>query len=729
VLRASLILIGFTAVTAQTVAMRELMAVYYGNEIALGLMLAAWLLWTALGSSIGGRFAGRARRPRLAMALCQIAAAAALPLAIAAIRASRAWFGGAPGEILGPGSMLAATLATLGPFCAASGCLFAAGTRLYAREHAAETAQSAAAVYLLEAIGSGIGGIFAGVLLIRFLSAFEIALLLAWLNVVAAAALLRAPRLALAAIALAAALIPAAAARLESASTARLWSGFRLAGTANSIYGSIAVTAGEGGTGTVFENGLALFHVPDAAAAEEAVHYALLQHPAPRTLLLAGGGFNGSLAQALQHRTLERIDYVELDPAIPALAARHFPGAWDALRADPRVRIHYADARLFVKTAPTAWDVIILNLPDPQTAQLNRFYTVEFFRETARHLAPGGVLSFRLSASENYIGPELAAFLRSINKTLRAVFPEVEVMPGDSVHFFASMRPLAATSDALLARLRERNLRTEYVREYYIPFRLTPDRIQELETLIRPVPGTPLNRDFAPIAYYFDVALWGAHYGARWRRAFDRLAAVPFPALLAAVLPLFLFGLAKPAARTGFAVAAMGWTSIGLEMLLLLGFQAIYGYVYSQLALLVAAFLAGGALGSWLALRRNARALAPVQLAAALAPLALFAVFELLARTAGSLAPALFPLLALLCGALGGWQFPAASRAFFGAGKTGNPGALYALDLLGACCAALVFSTWLIPVYGFLNTALLTAAINVPALLAVLPRGLRTPAR
>jgi hypothetical protein len=62
--------------------------------------------------------------------------------------------------------------------------------------------------------------------------------------------------------------------------------------------------------------------VPDVAAAEEAVHYALLEHPSPGSLLLIGGGINGSLAEALKHPSLNRVDYVELDPAILDLAAK-----------------------------------------------------------------------------------------------------------------------------------------------------------------------------------------------------------------------------------------------------------------------------------------------------------------------------------------------------------------------------------------------------------------------
>src|SRR5208337_4592030 len=106
---------------------------------------------------------------------------------------------------------------------------------------------------------------------------------------------------------------------LEANSQERFWRGLQLVATRNSVYGSLAVVGTEGSR-SVYENGVVLFNVPDPAAAEEAVHYALLEHPSPRSLLLIGGGLNGSIAQALRHTSLERIDYVELDPAILDLA-------------------------------------------------------------------------------------------------------------------------------------------------------------------------------------------------------------------------------------------------------------------------------------------------------------------------------------------------------------------------------------------------------------------------
>ena len=705
--RPVLVLIGFTAAIAQIVLMRELMVVFCGNEISLGLMLGSWLFWTAVGSGMAGRLA---REPRRLMAGLEALLAVALPATILAVRASRAALATVPGESLGPGPMLLGSLAMLSLFCMLSGSLFAVGSRLYGDD----VATSTGSVYLLEAMGSAAGGILAGLVLVRSVAPLEIALGLGLLNLLAAAGLVIrarfARRAAMGALTGAAVLLalPFGVPRLEAVSLERFWRGFHLVANRNSVYGNLAVVRTEGAS-SLYENGLNLFNVPDPAAAEEAVHYALLEHPSPRSLLLIGGGVNGSLAQALQHASLERIDYVELDPAILDL----FP-----IRADPRVRVHVTDGRLFLKTTASTFDVIIVNLPDPQTAQLNRFYTLEFFREAAKKLSGSGILALRLTAAEDYISPELAAFLRSIYKTLRAVFPEVTAIPGETVLFFGARRRgvLAAGSEELLARLRARRLKTIYVREYYIPFRMMPDRMADLDRQIQPRPDTPVNRDFAPVAYYFDVALWSSRFNHGYRDLFRAMASVDFRWLAGAAGALLLVLVAKKRrARTAAAccTAAMGFTLIGLEMLLLLAFQAIYGYVYQQLAVIIAAFMAGMALGSWLALRaparRGIRTLVYLQVGAAIAPLLLCAVFE-------AVTPVLFPVLALGCGMLGGYEFPVASRIFCAR----NPGTLYALDLAGSCLGAVLFSVYLIPVFGFLRTAVLAAMVSLaPAVMAV----------
>ena len=189
-LRVILSLIGFTAVIAQVVLMRELLVVFYGNELALGVMLANWLLWTALGASLFGRWAMRTRHPRKLVAGLQALLAFALPLTLLAVRASKGFCQSVPGEILGPVPMFLTSCVTLSVFCVISGGLFAAGSRLFADMAGASTATATGAVYLLEAAGSGVGGLLAGLALVRLANPFEITAFLGVLNLLAAWVLL-----------------------------------------------------------------------------------------------------------------------------------------------------------------------------------------------------------------------------------------------------------------------------------------------------------------------------------------------------------------------------------------------------------------------------------------------------------------------------------------------------------------------------------------------------------
>ena len=116
--------------------------------------------------------------------------------------------------------------------------------------------------------------------------------------------------------------------------------------------------------------------------------------------------------------------------------------------------------------------------------------------------------------------------------------------------------------------------------------------------------------------------------------------------------------------------------------------------------------------------------LSAVQIAVAAFPLLLCGVMP-------ALPPAAFAVLALLGGALGGYQFVVATRVYF-AGQDNDrrsAGALYGMDLAGACLGALAFGAWLVPLLGFMNTALLAAAVNLAPATAAALAARRIPAR
>ncbi len=738
--RMSALLIGFAAIVAQVLLLRELMVVFNGNEILLGIMLASWLLWTALGSSVLGRFPRHAVQARYTTAALQVTAAVTLPITILLLRSTRIFFNAVPGELLGPLPMMISSFATLSLFCALSGWLFASASRMYTAPSGSTPELATSSVYVLEAVGSGIGGVLASILFVLHTASLQVALVVVCLNLVSATCLSfsgRLRRTVLAMVLLLGVITWPAARKLETWSEARLWPGFHVLATQNSVYGRLAVIESEGHR-SLSENGLLSFTVPDPAAAEEAVHFALLEHPSPRHVLLIGSGINGAIEQALLHPSVRQLDYVELDPTVFALAGSYFPRQWEEIRGNDRVRVHAMDGRLFLKMARENFDVIVVNLPDPQTAQLNRFYTRDFFREAAAKLNRGGILSLQVRAAENYISPELTEFLGCIRRTLLEVFPEVTTVPGDTMHFFAARQPgtLTPNVNVILQRLHSRGVQPVYVREYYLPFRMTPERMRDLEEQIQSTSSTAVNRDFAPVVYYFDTVLWGAQFDQRYRSWFRSAAGIPFLRVAAMVagfllLSAFLtyFGRPTVSGVAGFSIGITGLTLMTFQLLLLVGFQAAYGYVYHQMAILIAAFMAGMALGAWrgrkdLCLRRgaaqrNLRKLAAVQVGVAICPMILLLVLRYCLGTMASATAAigamiLLPGLALLVGAVGGYQFPLASAIYFAELKPkASLGILYGLDLLGAALGALVISTYLVPVFGFVRTAGLVSSMSV----------------
>lgn len=745
--RAIPFLVGFTAAVGQIVLLREVIVLFNGNELSLGFVLAAWLLWTAAGSGLTGRLIRSRANAHIATASIECLCGLSLPLAVIALRCARAQVQTVPGELIGPLRTTLIAFACVSMFCALCGSLFALAAQLL-REDAGLSARHASSLaYLLETAGAALGGVVAGLVLLRLFGCIQIAVLVALLGLcVGAIVFLRMRPLSAilvigTAVLLAVPLLDYAAPRLEAYTMARLWPGFDLLASRDSAYGRLTVI-GAGGMRSIYDDGAILANIPDPAAAEEAVHYALLEHPAPRRVLLLGGGMNGSIAEALKHPSLERLDYVELDPALIDMYRRLLPRE-SAVLSDSRVHVHATDGRLYLKTSPRHFDAILVSTPDPANAQLNRFFTVEFFRSARDHLSPGGLLALELRSSEDVISPERAEFFRCIDRTLRQVFPRVAAIPGETLHVFAASDPASLTEDpnVLISRLKERNLQTMYVREYFLSFRMMPDRMAQIHELLQPQPATRINRDFQPAAYYFSTVLWSVQFSPADRHLLQRAARIRFSAVLAAILVpsailLLVFFITTERRRARAAavgcVTASGFTLMTLQILLLLAFQSVFGYVYRELALLIGMLMAGIAAGSWLGIRHIQRKPArPVRYAAvtqlfitASAPCLLFLAM-LLERASPAVAPpwalqAAFPILSFLCGLPGGYQFPLATAIYLeGYCEGASLATLYALDLLGGCAGALLLAGFLIPVFGLWAVAWLAAVASLaPALLA-----------
>jgi len=717
--------LGFSSITAQLILLRELVGTFYGNELVYGLALMAWLAWAAAGAWGLARLAigGQPGRRRLAGGL--LLSGLLIPIQIALIRWAHPILGVVPGAFAEFGSVLLFVILVLAPLCLLNGYLFSLTVQLLV-----EQGGTGGQCYAWESLGAVGGGALFSFGLIYLLDPFQIALLVAALNVLVIGVLWPTARTGhrLGWLLPGALLLPVAlwaGPVLHQATLRQQWPALILAN--DSPYGRLVVSA-RGEQLAFYENGLLSFET-QSSFAEQVVHLPLLAHAAPRQVLLIGGGMAGDVRELLRH-PVQGVTYVELDPELIASARRVLPPEQAAVLDDPRLSLVTADGRQFVRTARASFDVIILDIPPPSSGALNRFYTYQFFAEARARLAPGGILSLGLPSAENYWSPELARRNASIYQTLRAVFPHILALPaGEHVFLLASLAPLEADPARFNARLTDRQLEPRLVTPAYIEYLFGSDRFAQVEHQLQTRADVRTNSDLAPVCYYYELVLWLERFYPWLRSAFQFLASLNW---WWAAVPLALIGLAARWRRSWalpVAVAGIGLMHMTLAVVILFAYQMLHGTVYAGVSLVITASMAGlaggGALGNrWLARWTGTqpppaarRLLALLSAGGAACAGLLWLIVQLPAPAPA----AVFPLLTLAVGGLAGIAFPLAV-ACLPAASGQSAGQLYAADLVGGCLGAGLSTILWLPLLGILHTCVLVALVGLTCLLVLVGR-------
>jgi len=735
-----ILLYGALTMAAQVMLLREFLLLARGNEIFLGLGLWTWLVWTGLGSWWGGRLAARTAISRHLLAQLLAVLAVGLPLTMLLCRALPTFLGWHLGVAPNVGRLAFWYAVLSGPFCFISGLFFPLACRwLQGQEGVVGLVGKA---YGWDALGMGLGGGLLQVLLWGRWDSLWLALGWCLALVLILVGLLLRPRPRrpwIMVVAVVVLLGCGLAAFLQLPAASRHWQWphrtvLRVVETPFSVW-----TATREAEQTSFAgNGLWFFSYPDPQSAEEQVHYALLQHPQPEAVLLLGSGVAGLAGEILKTETVTRLDYVELDPGLINMARQVLPdSAWQPLR-DPRLHLIFEDGRRFLRGGTNRYDVIIMALPEPSNALLNRFYTREFFQEVRNRLQPHGVFSFGLPGAATGLSPARRSFLALTAATLRQVFPGVLVQPGVTWRFFASPQVdgLIADPDILAARRAARHLDLLYVREYYFRANFSPDRLAFARQMLA-VPGISSNTDGRPWGLYYGLLLAGLEADSYLPRVLRRLQQLGMGrlyvalALLTGAIWLWSWRQRYRGGQMPFiySVFTMGVGVMALEMVVLILFQVTLGYLYGQLSLLLAAFMVGMAGGAYLAGAGLSRGIAARPLAwgcqAGLAAILgflgvslpwLLTLPWLRADGWGQLS---FALILLAGGLLAGGVFAAQAEMSRqqGAALALSAGRLYAVDLLGATVGTLGIGFLLIPCFGPAQALLSGAAFQASAVL------------
>lgn len=652
--------------------------------MTFGFVLAAWLLWGGLGSLLASKY----HLPKRHFARLYYAVLGLSPFCFLALRFSRFLLGTLPGELTGMAPMLTFALILTFFINFPLGVIFVLNVGV--------DQGNIARVYLWESAGAAAGGLLVYLLLVPFLSNWRAVALLGSLAAVfvffSFARKREKPALGIVLCLFLGLFL------FDEPSQTIFWKPFTLVRSKDSLHGKLQVIR-TGEQVTLYNNGLQAYSYPDQAAAEEAVHFACLQNPDAGRILLIGGGTGGSLQEILKYpRTA--VDYVELDPEIIRLSREFLPQDGQAALADVRVHIFLEDGRHFLERARQKYDLVILNLPEPATAQINRFYTQEFFRKVKAKLDPKGIFSFRVPSAENYVSPELREFLSTLYVTMKKVFAEAVVVPGDTNIFLASDSPLTLEVPDLARRIETLHLQTRFVTSEMLPARLNPIRVNRLKENIESGLGH-INSDLSPICYFFNSVLWSTQFKSLESGVLSFLAGIRLFWLLDVPLLLFVLALIlfriKHKESSFFLVplAVLGLTTIACEIMIIVWFQSLYGYVYQRIALLLTSFMAGLALGAWRGSKRKTARYVQVILIQ-LCLLLLILAMRILLNTAP--AEMIFFTALLLVGFFGGDLFIVSNRLFI-KDKT-QAGLGYGWDLLGSFFGAVCLSSILIPLAG-----------------------------
>lgn len=742
--------LGFFAFVAQALLFREFLGVYEGSELGIACFFSSWLLWVALGAALARWLAGALAGVTRRFEFLPLLYVPAYIVQFLLIRSSRDLAGVESYELFPLAKMLPVSFVANAPVCFLTGALFVLACRWLTRQDRATVAR----VYICEAVGGSVGGI-ATTIALALGAPSEAVFLYAVVGLTAAILAYKLPRRAYVG-----GWLPFGLALLALASGAdRRWArsnrlhAWRRLLPASGYLGAVRTPSGRYLYGTrrqqfnVIAWGSVVESVPNNEHASEVVALHLAQYPEARRFLVIGAGSFAVCQRLAALPGTAKVTWLTPDPDYPAQLLRILPVG--LRRGADKIELPGRDVRDFLRTADAAYDVIMLNLPDPTTLALNRYFTSEFLQLLKQRLAAGGVVGIRLSGGDNFMGGELARLGASAYYTAAQNFLRLALKPGDESWLLASDGERLSQAPATL---RERLKTVAGVEGLYPPDGLMslylPDRIDyqlgQYQRLHEEYGKEGLaNTEAHPKGLLFTLLFTARQAGAPPAVAafVEVLAANGLAILLAAIglyaLLRFLFVLAQrrsappttgdePASTfdAHFLVFSTGAAGMAMSLLLMFVYQARFGSIFLHVGLIAAVFMLGLTLGGALTDRllsargdRGQRLLGFGVLAHLVMLLVVPALPDGLARWH-------FVLLFLAAGGIGGIYVPLAAARLKAAGCSDHhAGWLVELfDHVGGAIGGLLTGVILLPVFGVASAVGVLATLLAANLLALAPR-------
>jgi spermidine synthase len=477
---------------------------------------------------------------------------------------------------------------------------------------------------------------------------------------------------------------------------------------------------------------------PDSVFSEETVHLSMLAHSLPENVLVLSGGAGGVLNEILKYR-IKKIDYAEMDPLIIKTLSLFPTQMTESELKNSRVNVNFTDGRLFLKQTDSSYDMIYVGLNNPSDLQVNRLFTKEFYQIARKKLNAEGIFVTTLPGSLSYLDKSLVELNDTVIDTLKSVFQNVRVIPGDFNIIWASdsNRIFSINADTIIKNFLTRRPPTNVLTVPHIKYKLQKrwtewfDSVMEIEK-----ENKRINADFHPGAVFYSLSYWSSMFSPgtlKFLNLSNKLKLKHIVLFAITGLVLFLFFQRMSAHVRGFSIpAAIGFTGFAgmlYDLVLIFAFQVSYGYVYHWLGILITSFMFGVAVASFIMTQKLKNIKNKIRfflwtegfhIIYSILLVGVFAFPELfygIAQTSAGFLKGIFLLLCFIGGFLTGFQFPLAGEIYLENLSrqqntytkeerkiTSAASTLYGIDLLGGWVSGICGGIIFLPVLGLART-------------------------
>lgn len=664
---------GISSVVTQLLTIREFLAQFQGNEFVIAMILFSWLIQGGIGTIISRFLTGKSAPSANFLGLLSLALAVLPALQILLIRELRDTLF-IHGSSVGFYPTFAFIFSTTAPYALLIG--FVLPYSLFVLR-ASNPDYPGPYIYITDSLGDIAGGAFFSFFLVYFFSPLQSVFISNIFLLAATLFLFRHSGLKLTwAITGTGIAVLVLVSGILFEQKSLLPPEGKLVYYKESRYGRIEVHQ-DREQFTLIGDGVPLFSNQNTSNAEETVHYALSQISDSKRILIISA--EGGIMEELEKYRPETVDYIELDPEVSDTLFR-----FGLIKKIHALNVINQDGRTYLANTDKVYDAIILNLPEPETYQINRFYTDSFFDIAKKRLSSGGILSFSMEGYDNYLAEPQRQKISTVYNTLSKHFKNILLLPGQKIYFLASGLPINSN---IPDSLDKKGIKTDYISNYYYG-NLTEERIARLNELIDK--SAPINTDIYPQLMRLMFSQWFAKFST---------SPLVFFLILSALSILYLIRVTKEE----FVLFSTGCMAMGTEILVIFAFQIFFGYIYLKIGIIITVFLAGLLPGAWIGNKYGNNK--KVSLAITDGILIFLTGLLILAfiNGGGKIPLSVFLAYGFIVSMTCGYQFPAALKLM----GDSNPSVtrLFSADLIGAAAGTLLISVALIPYFGIIWAA------------------------